>query len=111
MRRAWRRSARILARVVLPTRRGPSMTMKRGSCGLRGGGVVAGHRWMSPRQNRVSAAIIADSRTELSARVRTLEAGRGRARKVQMFSLLWPIYGLVLPVGNGQTEGLQECTN
>src|SRR5712691_9629647 len=33
MRRACRRSARILARVVLPTRRGPSMTMKWGGCG------------------------------------------------------------------------------
>ena len=83
----------------------------RNASALRGGGVVAGHRWMSPRRNRVSAAIIADSRTESSARVRTLEAGRGRAKKVQMFSLLWPIYGLVLPVENGQTEGLQECTN
>src|SRR5215471_16453906 len=30
MRRACRRSARILARVVLPTRRGPSTTRKRG---------------------------------------------------------------------------------
>src|SRR5580700_4749281 len=37
MRRAWRRSARILARVVLPTRSGPSMTMKRGDCGPRSG--------------------------------------------------------------------------
>src|SRR5216684_4308358 len=83
----------------------------RNASALRGGGVVAGHRWMRPRRNRVSAAIIADSRTESSARVRTLEAGKGRARKVQMFSLLWPIHGLVLPVENGQTEGLQECTN
>src|SRR5712692_1215805 len=33
MRRACRRSARILARVVVPTRRGPSMTMKWGGCG------------------------------------------------------------------------------
>src|SRR5277367_4770647 len=37
MRRAWRRSARILASVVLPTRSGPSMTMKRGDCGPRSG--------------------------------------------------------------------------
>src|SRR6266581_1327835 len=83
----------------------------RNASALRGGGAVAGHRWMSPRRNRVSAAIIADSRTESSPRVPTLEAGKGRAKKVQMFSLLWPIYGLVLPVENGQTEGLQECTN
>src|ERR1700739_1333921 len=32
MRRAWRRSARMRARVVLPTRRGPSITMKWGGC-------------------------------------------------------------------------------
>src|SRR5271170_68309 len=37
MRRACRRSARILARVVLPTRSGPSMTMNRGDCGPRSG--------------------------------------------------------------------------
>src|SRR2546429_8373726 len=37
MRRAWRRSARTRARVVLPTRRGPSITMKRGGCGPRCG--------------------------------------------------------------------------
>src|SRR6266567_7448369 len=40
----------------------------RNASALRGGGVVAGHLWMSPRRNRVSAAIIADSRTESSAR-------------------------------------------
>src|SRR5271167_5137392 len=37
MRRAWRRSARILARVFLPTRSGPSMTMNLGDCGPRSG--------------------------------------------------------------------------
>src|SRR6267154_4521527 len=37
MRRACRRSARILASVLLPTRSGPSMTMKRGACGPRVG--------------------------------------------------------------------------
>src|SRR5579859_393747 len=37
MRRACRRSARILASVVLPTRRGPSMTIKRGDCRPRSG--------------------------------------------------------------------------
>src|SRR5713101_7152262 len=83
----------------------------RNASALCGGGVVAGHRWMSPRGNRVSAAIIADSRTESSASVRALETGKGRAKKVQMFSLSWLIYGLVLPVENGQTAGLQERTN
>src|SRR5713226_5090832 len=37
MRRACRRSARMRARVLLPTRKGPSMTMKRGGWGLRCG--------------------------------------------------------------------------
>src|SRR6266705_5592342 len=77
----------------------------RNASALRGGGVVARHRWMSPRRNRVSAAIIADSRTESSASVRALEVGNCTGKKVQMFSLLWPIYGLVLPVENRQTEG------
>src|ERR1700690_2448949 len=64
MRRACKRSARMRASVVLPTRSGPSMTIKRGGCGLRCGmrarlaaeGSVPGIFSCDPRKRRVQQA-------------------------------------------------------
>src|SRR5260370_34810748 len=82
MRRACRRVARMRARVVVPTRKGPSMTMKRGGCGLRCGRrarLVAeeslpGIFSCDPGQAGINRRIIAESRREFC-----LRHGAGRA--------------------------------
>src|SRR5713226_10849 len=93
MRRACRRSARMRARVLLPTRKGPSMTMKRGGWGLRCGtrarlaaeesslGIVGLDRNRSAADGR----IIAELRQEF------------RREEGQIRRNIFHICGLVLP--------------
>src|SRR5437879_4569633 len=98
MRRAWRRSARTWARVVLPTRRGPSITMKRGGCGPR-----CGRRARLAAEESLPGIVSFDSRegrgqqadysrvASKSSAVRALDALDGRhcrAKNVEIFSLL-----------------------
>src|SRR6266436_4154809 len=97
MRRAWRRSARMRARVVLPTRKGPSITIKRGGWGLRCGtrarlaaeeslpGIVS----CDHGRAGINKRIIAESRTESSG-VWARGWGYLKGKKVKTFSHLWP---------------------
>src|SRR5712692_5983830 len=96
MRRAWRRSARMRARVVLPTRRGPSMTMKRGGCGPRCGtrarlaaedslpGIVS----CDHGQAGINRRIIAESGTELSAVRGRLMGGNAGQKGKNIFTFV-----------------------
>src|SRR5712691_11187506 len=108
MRRACRRSARILARVVLPTRRGPSMTMKWGGCGPLCGtrarraaeDSLAAIRSVSPGRTGGINGIIAElfpwqdqgaSPAGISERAAAaLRERDGTAENVQQFSQKWP---------------------
>src|SRR5712692_10907137 len=104
MRRACRRSARMRARVLLPTRKGPSMTMKRGGWGLRCGtrarlaaeesslGIVGLDRKRSAADGRIIAEL-ARARVLACLPDTTVEA----AREGQKCRNIFHIYGLVLP--------------
>src|SRR6266481_5301358 len=97
MRRACRRSARTWARVVLPTRRGPSITMKRGGCGPR-----CGRRARLAAEESLPGIVSFDSREGRGQQAdysrvagkswrgpRALDGRHRRAKNVKVFSLLW----------------------
>src|SRR6266700_3435084 len=115
MRRAWRRSARMRARVVLPTRKGPSMTIKRGGWRLRCGtrarlaaeeslpGIVS----CDHGRAGINKRIIAESRTQSSGVCAYSMGVSCGGKKVKHFH----IYVLVLPFEKTQTAELEEGTN